>query len=181
METVKESQLRVSHQVETTPRASDALQTPSACGREDYDAMRQLIIEDIQPRSNIEWLWLLDLAELSWEILRYRKLKVRAFAMYRVKAIETLLLQIDGASLTENNPTLRQQARINAVEWQADPLATREIETRLTNQGFDLETINAAVLIQAQAAYTLFDNLAQGAQARRTTFVRETTFVGRSK
>src|SRR4051812_16831880 len=38
-----------------------------------------MIVEDIQPQTNIEWLWTLDLVELSWEILRYRRLKRRAF------------------------------------------------------------------------------------------------------
>lgn len=36
--------------------------------REDYELLRQLLIEDIRPQSNLEWFWLFDLAELSWEI-----------------------------------------------------------------------------------------------------------------
>lgn len=38
----------------------------------DYEVLRQMIVEDIQPQTNIEWLWTLDLVELSWEIVRYR-------------------------------------------------------------------------------------------------------------
>jgi hypothetical protein len=34
-----------------------------------------MMVNDIQPQTNIEWLWTLDIAELSWEILRYRHLK----------------------------------------------------------------------------------------------------------
>ena len=31
----------------------------------DYEDLRQMIVEDIQPQNNIEWLWVLDLIELS--------------------------------------------------------------------------------------------------------------------
>jgi hypothetical protein len=41
----------------------------------DFEAIRQMLVDDIQPETNIEWLWTLDLVELSWEILRYRRLK----------------------------------------------------------------------------------------------------------
>lgn len=135
--------------------------------REDYELLRQLLIEDIQPRSNLEWLWLFDLAELSWEILRYRKLKVRAIEMHRVKAIEALLLQIDGAGFPEHDPVPRKYARRNSAEWQVDPLATCEIETKLARCGFDRDTTSAAVLIQAQTVLFLFDALIDKAQKRR--------------
>jgi hypothetical protein len=38
--------------------------------RSDFEAIRQMMVDDIQPETNIEWLWTLDLIELSWEILR---------------------------------------------------------------------------------------------------------------
>jgi hypothetical protein len=31
----------------------------------EFELVRQMIIEDIAPRTNIEWLWSLDLVELS--------------------------------------------------------------------------------------------------------------------
>src|SRR5260370_41874879 len=51
--------------------------------RHDFETIRQMMIDEIQPETNIEWLWLLDLVELSWEILRYRKLKQRILQMFR--------------------------------------------------------------------------------------------------
>ena len=49
----------------------------------DFEAIRQMMVEDIQPATNIEWLWTLDLVELSWEILRYRRLKERILDAHR--------------------------------------------------------------------------------------------------
>ena len=44
--------------------------------RHEFEALRLMMIEEVQPQSNLEWLWLLDLVERSWEILRYRRLKL---------------------------------------------------------------------------------------------------------
>ena len=40
-----------------------------------FEVIRQMIIEDVGPRTILEWLWTMDLVELSWEILRYRRLR----------------------------------------------------------------------------------------------------------
>lgn len=145
--------------------------------REDYELLRQLLIEDIQPRSNLEWLWLFDLAELSWEILRYRKLKVRAIEMHRVKAIEALLLQIDGAGMPESNLTLQWRSKVNALDWQTIPLARSEIEARLRRHDFDLCAVNAVVYIQAQASVQLFEELARNAQSKRIVLANKLSSV----
>ena len=55
---------------------------------QDFEAIRQMMVHDIQPESNIESLWTLDLVELSWEILRYRRLKKRILDAHRGAAIE---------------------------------------------------------------------------------------------
>jgi hypothetical protein len=42
--------------------------------RREFETIRRVIIDDIRPGTNIEWLWTLDLGDLSWEILRYRSM-----------------------------------------------------------------------------------------------------------
>jgi len=58
-----------------------------------------MIIEDVGPTTNLEWLWTLDLTELSWEILRYRRLRERVLQAYRARAIASLLQRLDGAGI----------------------------------------------------------------------------------
>lgn len=144
--------------------------------REDYELLRQFLIEDVQPRSNLEWLWLFDLAELSWEILRYRKLKVRAIEMHRVKAIEALLLQIDGAGMSSDHPRLRHHARIAAADTQNDPSSAADIEARLKRFGIDLVAINTEVVVQAQTVLTMFDALKYKTHDRQMVLAREIFF-----
>jgi hypothetical protein len=52
---------------------------------ERYHALRQAIFADLAPRSVIEWLLAIDVAELSWEIQRYRILRRRLLESYRQK------------------------------------------------------------------------------------------------
>src|SRR5216684_1557616 len=90
----------------------------------DYEILRQMVIDDIQPRTNIEWLWTLDLIELSWEVLRYRRLKQKVLETSRAATIESILWDLDGAALpTGTLAALRLQNRRSATEWRDDPKA----------------------------------------------------------
>jgi hypothetical protein len=64
--------------------------------RREFETIRWMIIDDICPKTNIEWLWTLDLVELSWEILRYRCLKKKILEGFRMAAVESLLRRVDG-------------------------------------------------------------------------------------
>jgi hypothetical protein len=35
-------------------------------GQTHYETVRQMTIDEVAPRSSIEWLWTIDLIELSW-------------------------------------------------------------------------------------------------------------------
>ncbi|WLA79960.1 hypothetical protein [Bradyrhizobium elkanii] len=139
-----------------------------------YHALRQLIFTDLAPRSAIEWLLAIDVAELSWEIQRYRLLRHRLLVTYRQKAIEAALRHIDMISIA---PEFEEEAeyytRQNALSWRIDPVATTEIEARLTSYGFDQHAINTDVYVQAREVFILFEGLLNAAQARRLLLIRE--------
>jgi hypothetical protein len=140
----------------------------------DYEAIRQMMVDDIQPKTNIEWLWTLDLVELSWEILRYRRLKNRILGAHRIAAIEAILQRLDGEGMpAEAMPMVRTQARRTAAEWRGDRKAAIEIEARLDRCGFDAIDINAEVFIQARELFDMFDQLMIAAQRRRLGLLRE--------
>jgi hypothetical protein len=142
--------------------------------RRDYEILRLMMINDVQPRTTIEWLWTFDLIELSWEVLRYRRLKQKVLVTNRAAAIEAILWELDGACLP--TPTLgvsRLENRRNAIEWRDDPKAAAEIEERLRRHGWDTAAINARVFVQARDAFSMLDNLMSAAQGRRIALLRE--------
>jgi hypothetical protein len=142
--------------------------------KRDFELIRQMIIEDVDPRTNIEWLWTLDLTELSWEILRYRRLKEKTLQIYRGNAIASLLQRLDGAGMpSDSRSMVLTHCRRAANEWSDDRDAASEIERRLERNGFDIAAITAETFAQAQQAFGLFDQLMQSAQHRRVVLLRE--------
>jgi hypothetical protein len=97
-----------------------------------------MMVDDIRPETNIEWLWTLDLVELCWEILRYRRLKKRILDAHRVAAIEAILQRLDGEGMSsEAMPMVQTRVRQAAAEWRNDQEAAIEIEARLDRTGLD--------------------------------------------
>jgi hypothetical protein len=140
----------------------------------EYEAIREMIIQELVPQCGIEWLWVADLVELSWDIVRYRSLRQKMLEVRRQDAIEAMLQRIDLPGIPHAfKQFAREQTRLNAEEWRIDPAATAEIEDRLMTRGIDEGSLNAETLIQSRELFVLFDNLMQSAQTRRILLLRE--------
>ncbi|WP_246786626.1 hypothetical protein [Bradyrhizobium sp. USDA 3458] len=72
---------------------------------EAYRLLQQAVFADIAPRSALEWLLAIDIAELSWEIRRYRLLRDALLEDHRQQAIEAALRRIDLAGISPRTPT----------------------------------------------------------------------------
>ncbi|WP_051448396.1 hypothetical protein [Bradyrhizobium sp. WSM1417] len=147
-----------------------------------YHNLQAAVLRDINPRSAIEWLLAFDIAELSWEMLRYRVLRNRLLSTYRQKAIETMLRRVDVAGIA---PALQDLAEIytikNALDWRLDPSAALDIEARLGTQGYDQYAISMEVYVQARETLPLFDSLLNGAQLRRLLLLKEVNNLRRTR
>jgi hypothetical protein len=49
----------------------------------DYATVRQMMVDEVAPQSSIEWLWTIDLIELSWDVFRYRSLREKVLEVHR--------------------------------------------------------------------------------------------------
>ena len=136
--------------------------------------MRQAIFADLAPRSAIEWLLAIDVAEPSWEIQRYRLLRHKLLESCRQKAIEAALRRIDLIGIA---PECQDEAEYytlqNALSWRIDPIATTEIDKRLAAYGFDQLAISTEVYVQAREMFVLFEGLLNAAQTKRVLLLRE--------
>jgi hypothetical protein len=65
----------------------------------DFESIRAIIINDINPQSGLEWLWTMDLIDISWDIVRYRSLRQKVLETYREVAIESVLQRLDLAGI----------------------------------------------------------------------------------
>jgi len=46
-----------------------------------------MTIDEVAPRSSIEWLWTIDLIELSWDVVRYRSFGQKVPDVHREAAV----------------------------------------------------------------------------------------------
>jgi len=140
----------------------------------DYAIIRQMIVDEVAPQSSIEWLWTIDLIELSWDVVRYRSLRGKVLEVFREAAIESLLQRVDSLGIP---PAAREMAqrhtRRNVELWRGDPIAAAEIEARLKSHGIDATSINIEVFVQAHDLFVMFDTLIHSAQSRRLILLRE--------
>jgi hypothetical protein len=140
----------------------------------EFEAIRDIIIHDVAPQSGIEWLWTIDLIELSWDIQRYRTLRHKVLETHRQRAIEQALGRIDCAGIsTASLEIARGHIQRNAAQWHDDPQAAVEIEARLASLGFDACSIDMEVIVQAREIFIMFDSLMHSAQNRRIYLMRE--------
>lgn len=146
-----------------------------------YQAVQAAIFHDLDPQSAIEWLLAIDIAELTWEMQRYRLLRHRVLSTYRQKAIEMTLRRVDLAGIV---PDFQDVAEIytinNALDWQLDASAARDIEARLESYGFDQHAVSTEVYVQAREILSLFESLLNGAQLRRLMLLKEINNLRRS-
>jgi hypothetical protein len=93
----------------------------------DFESVRDNIIHDVAPQSGIEWLWTMDLIDLSWDIIRYRALRQKVLETYRQVAIESVLQRLDLAGISQESlPSARNYTKQNAAQWRQDPEAATE-------------------------------------------------------
>ncbi|WP_199198731.1 hypothetical protein [Bradyrhizobium sp. MOS002] len=140
---------------------------------EEYQLLQQAILDELEPSSAIEWLLTLDVAELCWEIQRYRLLRYKTLELFREQAIEHALNHIDVAGLpSEMREGAKLHTRRNAIKWRTDPIAAREIEARLSAHGFDQHSISAAMYAHARELFLMFEGLIASAQQRRLMLLK---------
>lgn len=166
------------HQLTALPVEFEALAPPPLLlpgeSLEHYKVLRQAIFADLAPRSAVEWLLAVDIAELSWEIQRYRVLRHKALETYRQKAIEAALRSIDMVGIAAGFEAEAEYYTLqNALSWRVDAASTTEIDTRLANYGFDQHAITTEVYVQAREIFVLFEGLLNAAQTKRILLLRE--------
>ncbi|QOZ75361.1 hypothetical protein XH83_07855 [Bradyrhizobium sp. CCBAU 53351] len=147
-----------------------------------YHAIQAAIFRDLAPQSAIEWLLAIDIAELSWEMQRYRVLRHRVLNTFRQKAIEMTLRRVDLAGIAPDFQDVGEIYTINnALDWQLDASAALDIEVRLQSYGFDQHAISMEVYVQARDILALFESLLNAAQLRRLMLLKEINNFRRSK
>jgi hypothetical protein len=138
-----------------------------------WDAF-DLLMEDMVPATNTEWLVLADVAELFWDIQRYRAWKGAILAVSRRAALESALQQTHFVSAAPNSPDMRIIiSKQEAEQWRTDPEKRGVLEARLKEHGYDEETLNAGALLEAQVPLAAIERFLSSARAQLNAMLKE--------
>jgi len=119
--------------------------------------------ECVEPQDVIEWLWLKDVVDLSWEILRLRRLKID-------------LVEIDRQDKNATIEWERQHADEPYIHFATGALIRRDpedIEARKNKPLLDTEADSAELLFRHIDKYEQIEKLLTSAELRRDRILRE--------
>ena len=130
---------------------------------EIYWNCMERFVKCVEPQDVIEWLWVKDVVDLSWEILRFRRLKID-------------LVEIDRE---DKNATIEWEREhfdepyIHIFSGKLTPPDTADIEARKNKPLLDSETNSAELLFNHIEEYEQIEKLLTSAELRRDRILRE--------
>jgi len=130
---------------------------------EIYWNCMERVVKCVEPQDVIEWLWVKDVVDLSWEILRLRRLKID-------------LIEIDRE---DKNATIEWEREhfdepyIHIFSGKLTPPDTADIEARLYKQSLATETDSVKLLFKHIEEYERIEKLLTSAELRRDKILRE--------
>ena len=155
------------------PAIAPLFSNPPVLRNEDANAYRELLNEvaaTMRPKDLIEFLWLRDFTDLTWEILRYRRLQKTI-----LETAEPAALRARFRSLIENgtqtDEELDRQAATLAHAWRVPETRKRLEETR--PDAIKDEDIAAEAFLHRIKELESLDKLLSAAETRRNKVLRE--------
>jgi hypothetical protein len=150
---------------------------PSLIGDErlqDYNSLFGAIAKSVSPRSVIEWLYLKDFVDITWQIYRERKNEVATVKLYQKDVVLELLKSTYGDPGSPASAVYRIfSAADEAQKWASDPIARREIEAMLLARGFTTDEILARAYISARSSVDSIQRRIESYEKRRSNIMRD--------
>jgi hypothetical protein len=120
-----------------------------------YDQLAARIMAAVAPANVIEEIWVRDVVDLVWDVVRLRRLKAGLFTVGASDGMVAILRAIG-----EN--------RYLAREWAArKPEAVSAVNTHLSAAGLDMEHVNTSTFAVRIAEFERIERMLAAAEVRR--------------
>jgi hypothetical protein len=129
--------------------------------------------QDIKPSDTIDWLWLKDVVDQSWEIAGFRRIKAALLDAGRRGAVAEIFSPVGKAA--GHDVTFYgacDEARKRADEW-CDPKSRKQVETRLNKCGLDSDAITAMSFSMQVTALEAVERMLAALEFRRNSTLNE--------
>ncbi|WP_295843926.1 hypothetical protein [Tardiphaga sp.] len=112
--------------------------------RDKYDGLLAAVAQSIMPRTDLDWMFVRDIADISWQILRLRRIEVAAIELVQKEIVlEHLKSTRDASDVVEHASYRIFSARDEADRWARDPKARKKIDARLAACGISSDAVLA--------------------------------------
>ena len=131
----------------------------------DYGRIAQRIVQASGPRDALEEFLLRDVVDLTWEILRLRRVKAGTIRSSMSLGVQKVLIAV-GRSYSD--------ADRFSHNWAAGDKRTRqELDDILSKAGMTMEEVTAKTFVDAIDTFERIDRMLASAEARRNNALRE--------
>ena len=134
----------------------------------DFDSFYDFIKQQISPRDAIEGLYVNDLVEGDWEILRLRGFKIQIVKMEFCRALKSVLRMVYHVESREGSQPLDKLVE----RYFTSKAVKKKILARLLKYGFDESSIYAEAFQSSMEKLKLFDDRIAELEARRDKILR---------
>ena len=151
-----------------------------------YRSLLDQIAKCVKPKDVIEWLWVRDIVDLSWEIRRLRRFKVLIIELARQKRISdfgapTDLRFVPAISVTVNGQPISDFIRDHPISEFGEPISDpgkpvskkKVKKTRKRKPKLDTESDSASLFQECISDYQCVDRLLAAAEVRRNEALHE--------
>jgi hypothetical protein len=131
---------------------------------QDYQNLTDHLSADVRPKDTIEEIFLRDVIDLTWEVMRLRRLRDAFLAANVSEGLRSVLPTITDIAIAED-----------LVEgWKLrKPKAMKSIDDYLASHGLTMDAAHAETFARFSQEMETINRLLTGAEARRNQTLRE--------
>jgi hypothetical protein len=129
-----------------------------------YDELLTRISTVVKPADILEDIWVRDLVDLTWDVIRLRRLKANVMMVNAHKGLSEILAPLVGSS----------EAETLAEAWAASKSdVAKEVDKALASAGLSMHAVMAQTLSLKLDDIERIEHMTAIAEARRNTTLRE--------
>jgi hypothetical protein len=135
----------------------------------DYVSLAKRVVDTTMPRDTIEELLIRDVIDLSWEILRLRRVKGGILKTSMNRGVERVLDAMDYG----RDVSFSYSGQLSKMWMAGDKDARKEVEAVLRKAQLSLDDVTAETLECNLESFERLDRMLASAEARRNNALRE--------
>ena len=158
------------------PEIRALLGEPPLLSSEDpsaYEALLATFAARMRPTDEIEWIYIKDCVDLTWDIQRIRRAIAGIIDVTRKEALRSILESILEKGNLELDKGRISQADLKADEWYTCPEVKEELIALMARYGLDEKAITAQALALRSRELAKLEHMLASAELRRSSMFEE--------